>query len=300
VPESEFEAACDLLSDPKSACYLPGAGSPMPSPPTWLRTCRIIRPNVRHFGGQTSTWRDQLLDVRPGDVAVLFDIRRYQSDLVRLGELLVERKARIMLITDPWLSPIARSARVVLPCVVDADRTWDSSITLLALAEALIDRVSRPVGTARARMQALEDIHWNKRQAADVFIHACAGNLRRSGGQRVQACANRRYPIPMNMNQQQTHWTPFQPSARKHGSPCSGCSYPPVPKACLGRDRRKPGRPPEHHVDQSRHPAQGRAGAASSVMAATSAIMPITQASAACSAFCSRIAAAATRTSAAR
>jgi DNA-binding MurR/RpiR family transcriptional regulator len=120
-----------------------------------------------------------LLDVRPGDVAVLFDIRRYQSDLVRqLGELLVERKARILLITDPWLSPIARSARVVLPCVVDADRTWDSSITLLAVAEALIDRVSRAQSeAARARMQALEDIHWNNRQAADVFIHACAGCL---------------------------------------------------------------------------------------------------------------------------
>jgi DNA-binding MurR/RpiR family transcriptional regulator len=100
--------------------------------------------------------------VRPGDVAVLFDIRRYQSDLVRLGELLVERKARILLITDPWLSPIARSARVVLPCVVDANRTWDSSITLMAVAEALIDRVSRAQSeAARARMQALEDIHWN-------------------------------------------------------------------------------------------------------------------------------------------
>jgi hypothetical protein len=56
---------------------------------------------IRHFDGQTSTWRDQLLDIRPGDVAVLFDIRRYQSDLVQLGELLVERKARILLITDP-------------------------------------------------------------------------------------------------------------------------------------------------------------------------------------------------------
>jgi hypothetical protein len=71
-----------------------------------------------------------------------------------LGELLVERKARIILITDPWLSPIARSARVVLPCVVDANRTWDSSITLLAVAEALIDRVSRAQSEAAARPHA--------------------------------------------------------------------------------------------------------------------------------------------------
>ncbi|MDF1608138.1 MurR/RpiR family transcriptional regulator [Hoeflea sp. YIM 152468] len=165
VPESEFEAACELLSDQKAACHLLGGRFTDTIAAYMAAHLRIIRPNVRHFGGQTSTWRDQLLDVRPGDVAVLFDIRRYQSDLVRLSELLVERKARILLITDPWLSPIARSARVVLPCVVDANRTWDSSITLMALAEALIDRVSRAQSVgARARMQTLEDIHWNKLQ----------------------------------------------------------------------------------------------------------------------------------------
>ena len=162
VSESEFEAACDLLSDHKSTCYLLGGRFTDSIAAYMAAHLRVIRPNVKHFGGQTATWRDQLLDVRPGDVVVLFDIRRYQADLVRLGELLVERKARILLITDPWLSPIARSARVVLPCVVDANRTWDSSVALLALAEALIDRVSRAQSeSARSRMQTLEDIHWN-------------------------------------------------------------------------------------------------------------------------------------------
>jgi DNA-binding MurR/RpiR family transcriptional regulator len=162
VSESEFEAACEMLSDQRSACCFVGGRFTDAIAGYMAAHLRIIRPGVRHFGGQTSTWRDQLLDIRPGDVAVLFDIRRYQSDLVRLGELLVERKARIILVTDPWLSPIARSARVVLPCVVDADRTWDSSVALLALAEALIDRVSRAQADgARARMQTLEDIHWN-------------------------------------------------------------------------------------------------------------------------------------------
>jgi DNA-binding MurR/RpiR family transcriptional regulator len=162
VSESEFEAACDLLSDHKSTCYLLGGRFTDSIAAYMAAHLRVIRPNVKHFGGQTATWRDQLLDVRPGDVVVLFDIRRYQADLVRLGELLVERKARILLITDPWLSPIARSARVVLPCVVDANRTWDSSVALLALAEALIDRVSRAQSeNARSRMQTLEDIHWN-------------------------------------------------------------------------------------------------------------------------------------------
>jgi len=168
ISESEFDAACDLLSDPKSACYFLGGRFTDFIAGYMAAHLRIIRPNVRRFSGQTSTWHDQVLDLRPGDVVVLFDIRRYQPDLVRLGEILVERKARIVLVTDPWLSPVARFAHVVLPCVVEAGRTWDSSVPLLALAEALIDRVSRGQwGSAQARMQALEDIHWNNPADAD-------------------------------------------------------------------------------------------------------------------------------------
>ncbi|TDH37623.1 MurR/RpiR family transcriptional regulator [Pseudohoeflea suaedae] len=168
IPESEFDAACELMSDPKSACYFLGGRFTDFIAGYMAAHLRIIRPNVRRFTGQTSTWHDQLLDMKPGDVVVLFDIRRYQTDLVRLGEILLERRARIVLITDPWLSPLARSAHVVLPCVVEAGRTWDSSVPLLALAEALIDRVSRRQwSNAQNRMQALEDIHWNKTPQQD-------------------------------------------------------------------------------------------------------------------------------------
>lgn len=163
MPGSEFETACNLLADPKSACYFLGGRFTDFIAAYMAAHLRIIRPNVHHFGGQTSTWHDQFLDIRPGDIAVLFDIRRYQSDLVRLGEILVERRARIILITDPWLSPLARSAHVVLPCAVEAGRTWDSSVALLAVAEAMVDRISRSQwASAQARMQALEDIHWNQ------------------------------------------------------------------------------------------------------------------------------------------
>jgi len=163
VPDSEFEAACDLLSDAKSACYFLGGRFTDFIAAYMAAHLRIIRPHVHHLAGQTSTWHDQFLDIRPGDVVVLFDIRRYQSDLVRLGEILIERRARIVLVTDQWLSPLARSAHVVLPCAVEAGRTWDSNIALLAVAEAMVDRISRGQwSNAQARMQALEEIHWNR------------------------------------------------------------------------------------------------------------------------------------------
>lgn len=163
IPESEFEAACVLLSDHKAACYCLGGRFSDAIARYMAAHLRIVRPNVRRFQDQTSTWDDQLLDVKAGDVVVLFDIRRYQRDLVHLSELLGERKARIVLITDSWLSPISRYAKVVLPCAIDAGRTWDSSVTLIALVEAIIDRVThKDWDASRGRIQALEHIHWNK------------------------------------------------------------------------------------------------------------------------------------------
>ncbi len=168
IPESEFEAACALLSDPKASCYTLGGRFSDAIARYMAAHLRIVRPNVRRFQDQTSTWDDQLLDVKAGDVVVLFDIRRYQRDLVHLSELLCERRARIVLITDSWLSPISRYAKVVLPCAIDSGRTWDSGVVLMALVEAIVDRVThRDWDSARGRIQALEHIHWNKPPAAD-------------------------------------------------------------------------------------------------------------------------------------
>ena len=47
-----------------------------------------------------------------------------------------------MLITDQWLSPIARIRPHVLPARIQVPSAWDSSAALLAVAEALIAAVT--------------------------------------------------------------------------------------------------------------------------------------------------------------
>lgn len=142
LSESELDEACALVGDLKHQCYCLG-GRFTDSVAAYMAShLRIVRPGVRRFEGQASTWRDQILDVRAGDVAVIFDIRRYQEDLLEVAQRLAERKARIVLVTDQWLSPVARYARVVLPCRIDIGRTWDSSATLLVVAEVIVNRVT--------------------------------------------------------------------------------------------------------------------------------------------------------------
>jgi DNA-binding MurR/RpiR family transcriptional regulator len=143
LPEQDFEAACALIGDVRRHCYFLGGRFTDFVAAYFATHLRIVRPGVRRFEGQVSTWGDQILDVRPGDVAVIFDTRRYQDDLFAVARRLNEQKARIVLFTDPWLSPITQFAKVVLPCGISIDRTWDSAATLLALAEVVINRVTR-------------------------------------------------------------------------------------------------------------------------------------------------------------
>lgn len=104
---------------------------------------RILRPGVEHFQDQEANWHDQLLDMGKRDVLVIFDIRRYQPSLLKLAKVAAERGVTIVLITDQWLSPIARVARHVLPTRVVTSSIWDSSVALMAVAEFLLTEVTR-------------------------------------------------------------------------------------------------------------------------------------------------------------
>lgn len=157
LPERDFEAACGLIGDTRRHCYFLGGRFTDSVAGYFATHLRIVRPGVRRFEGQVSTWSDQILDVRAGDVAVIFDIRRYQDDLFEVARRLSEQKARIVLFTDPWLSPIAQFSKIVLPCSIAIDRPWDSSVTLLALSEVIINRVTRDNwDDALVRMRKLE------------------------------------------------------------------------------------------------------------------------------------------------
>lgn len=74
----------------------------------------------------------------PKDVLVLFDYRRYEPPTERLAELAAERKATIVLFTDPWLSPVSHHADVVLAQQVTAPSAYDSFVPTIASIEAVV------------------------------------------------------------------------------------------------------------------------------------------------------------------
>ncbi len=120
---------------------------------------RIIRPGVSHLQDQEANWQDQLLDMDQRDVLLIFDIRRYQVSLQRLAEAAAAQRVSVLLITDQWLSPIAKVARHVLPSRVVVPSVWDSNTALMAICESLLAAITNNTWDyANKRMRALEKL----------------------------------------------------------------------------------------------------------------------------------------------
>jgi DNA-binding MurR/RpiR family transcriptional regulator len=139
---SEFEGAVSLLADTRRPVMILGGRLSSSLAEQLYLHLRELRADVALIRGQTASWAEQLLDVTAAHTLVVFDIRRYQEDVIRFGQEAVRRGARLILITDEWLSPLAAVARQVLAVRTAVNSHWDSFAPISAVIEALIAQLS--------------------------------------------------------------------------------------------------------------------------------------------------------------
>jgi DNA-binding MurR/RpiR family transcriptional regulator len=155
--EDDFSAIVDLLCDRRRSVHLIGGRFTDALARYLASHLSLVRPDVRHVPSGIGVWRDRLLDIKRRDVLVVFDIRRYQEDVVAFARDAAARGPEIVLLTDQWISPISRQAKHVLACRVAAPSRWDSSVVLLAAVEALTAAATDRLGEfARKRIEELE------------------------------------------------------------------------------------------------------------------------------------------------
>ncbi|WP_051579824.1 MurR/RpiR family transcriptional regulator [Pseudonocardia acaciae] len=159
LAEHEFERAVSLISDPahRITCF-GGRFSHLLA--TYLdRHLRLLRPRTRVHTPHPNDDPSFLVDLGRRDVCVAFDVRRYQDTTITLARAAADRGAKVILVTDPWLSPIADIAGVVLSARVEAGGSFDSLVAPTALTEALIAAVHARLGSAAdERMRTIEDV----------------------------------------------------------------------------------------------------------------------------------------------
>lgn len=63
----------------------------------------MVRPEVKLLSDNAATRPPAMLDMVPGDVLVVYDIRRYENVVLQLTEMAREQGAEIILIPPPAL-----------------------------------------------------------------------------------------------------------------------------------------------------------------------------------------------------
>ena len=153
-----LEEAMDLLADPARKVFSVGGRSSHVLAKYLVFHLHQLRPQVHEISSGSVPVYHQAADMNRGSVVVAFDLRRYERQTIEFCQQASKRGARLILVTDPWLSPIAEVAQVVLPVEVDVPSPFDSGIAAMALVEAMLAGVlTRLDHAARARMAKLEE-----------------------------------------------------------------------------------------------------------------------------------------------
>jgi DNA-binding MurR/RpiR family transcriptional regulator len=156
---SEFDAVTALIADPRRDLYLVGGRYSSNLARYFADLLTAVRGRVAVVGGQTQTWPQRLLDMGKTSVVIVLDVRRYQQDVIEFAHAAAKRGATVVVLTDKWRSPAARSAAHVLSFPVSSPSIFDVLTIGMAMIEALVGAAANQLGEAgKGRMERLEEL----------------------------------------------------------------------------------------------------------------------------------------------
>lgn len=159
IDPDDFDKACALCADTKHNLFIVGGRITHTLAEYLFLHMQVIRPKITHIQSTSNAWPHYLLDVKEGDVFIIFDMRRYENNTLKLAEMAHSKGARVILFTDQWRSPVHHLAEISFSCRIVVPSAWDSAVTPLLLLETMISSVqSLTWGDTKDRMEALEDM----------------------------------------------------------------------------------------------------------------------------------------------
>ncbi len=149
LSDSEITKAVELLCSLQHDIVMVGGHFSQVLAQQLYRYLSILRPQVRVCTPEIHS----LVDIGPATVAVVFDFRRYQQTTINWGMDALNKGAKIILVTDQYLSPFAAKANVLLTASNKGLEPFDSMTSAFAVTELLISETARALGKpARDRL----------------------------------------------------------------------------------------------------------------------------------------------------
>lgn len=141
IETEKFDQATSQLADADRRLYIVGGRITQALADYAFTHFQAVRPCVTHMTSSSGTWPQYILDMEPGETLLIFDIRRYETNLLRLAEMVSKRDVRIALFTDQCESPVSAVADFTFNCWVEIPSGWDSNVSTLMLLETMIAAV---------------------------------------------------------------------------------------------------------------------------------------------------------------
>ncbi len=159
INADEFDRACTLISDQGRSVFVVGGRVTRTLADYFFLHVQVIREKVTHINSSSNAWPHYILDMKEGDVVVIFDIRRYENSTLQLAKFAMEKGAKIVLFTDQWVSPINAFAEISFSSRIVVPSAWDSSVASTLLTEIIIAEIQeRHWDETKERMEQLEEM----------------------------------------------------------------------------------------------------------------------------------------------
>ena len=159
INPDHFDSACRMLADPDRSIFIAGGRITHTLAEYLFLHLQMIRSGTALVPASNAAWPHYVMDMKPNDVLVTLDVRRYQNDLLKLAEIADSRGVNIILLTDQWRSPIATHAKWTFNSRIEVPSAWDSNAALLVLMETMIADIQKSLWeTTSERMQDLEGL----------------------------------------------------------------------------------------------------------------------------------------------
>ncbi len=158
IPPAHFERVGALLADTARTIYLAGSGLTYPLAAWFFNFWKQLRPAVHYInpGARPHTY---LLDLRERDIVVLFQMPRYERDMIAFGLEVVRRGSTLILFTDKPSSALAAKATYTFASPISVPSVFDSYMGSILQLEILTTVVVQHMGDRyRERAAALEGL----------------------------------------------------------------------------------------------------------------------------------------------
>ncbi|CAM4077073.1 MULTISPECIES: MurR/RpiR family transcriptional regulator [Helcobacillus] len=156
---AELEAVVGLLADEGRPLLAVGGAYSGAVTRTLIAQLAPVRRNARVLEPHVILSSTEMADAADRGVLVVADVRRYDPELAKLAEAAHGQGITVVLLTDPWLSPISAFAERLLTASVKAAGPSDTLVPMLALVEGVCELVVEARGKyGLERLQRVEQL----------------------------------------------------------------------------------------------------------------------------------------------